>query len=451
MAALAPAPRHIFLTGAPDASSLSWESSGLAAEFSPQLKRYLVGPAPERGEQLVVKRQDHSLPTWRLLPLARQHLETGLTPASPAEEDDDERWAQEHLSFHIPGKEEDTSFLTTSDLSFGEDQEHSGQGNTLAQAEDEALSQFYEHSFALHEAALSGGTSVTKEAFGSIGTHEQHFGSSVFTTTSRSFDSNSLDGDTSFNTTTSPPRPIPALPAAAKAALTHNLDDIPNAAYLHSISPQTMAVNLIVGILEIKPPRLIRIRRGTGKEMEIVEMLVGDETRSGFGINFWLWPERRSSAARKLGQRQQQSHNESESLRDILNKLRPQDIILARNVALSSFRGQVYGQFLRMELARLYLLYRSPTNQFSGGDYGEETSCIYRPSELLCKEGFPEDPQTRKVRKVRDWVIHFVAGPAPEIAQQGKGKEAPTRARSTQLRWGIAGNHSAMMPPDTPL
>jgi len=448
MATLAPAPRHIFLTGAPDASSLSWESSDLTTELSPQFKRYLVGPTPERGERLAIEWQDHSLPTWRLLPLARQHLETGLTPASPVKEDD-EHWVQQRLSFHIPGKEEDASFFTTSDLSFEKGQNHSGLGSTLAQMEDEALSQFYEHSFALHEAALSGSPSVTKQTFVSVGPREQPFDNSAFTTASSSFDSSSLDGDTSFITTTSSPRHIPILPAAAKAALTHNLNDIPNAAYLHSISPQTMTVNLIVGILEVKPPRLIRIRRGTGKEMEIVEMLVGDETKSGFGINFWLWPER-SGAARKLGQRQQQSHNESESLRDTLNKLRPQDIILARNVALSSFRGQVYGQFLRMELARLYLLYRSPTSRFNSGDHGEETLCIYRPSELLCKEGIPEDPQTRKVRKVRDWVIHFVAGPAPKIAQRGKGKEALTRARSIQSRWGIAGNDSAMMPPDTP-
>ncbi|KAI9770193.1 MAG: hypothetical protein M1839_003259 [Geoglossum umbratile] len=451
MAAPVPAFRHIFLTGAPDASSLGWESSDLTDGFGPQFTRYLSGHNPRKGDQLAVTRQNfgENLPTWRLLPLVHQHLETGLTPASLAEQDD-ERWAQQDLSFHIPRNAEDASFFTTSDLSFDESQGRPRQDDApLPRTEDEVLSQFYEHSLALHEAILSDSPSLPKQEHATAGPSAQPPEDSTLTTTPSSFDNSSVDGSTSFISTISPPRPVPVLPPAAKAALTRNLDDIPNAAYLHSISPQTMAVNLIVGILEIKSPRLIKTRRGTGKEMEIVEMLVGDETRSGFGINFWLWPER-SAAAKKLGQRQQQNYNESKNLRDILHKLQPQDIILARNVALSSFHGQVYGQLLRMELARLYLLYRNPASRFDG-DHGEETPCIYRPSELMWKEGTAEHLQTRKVRKVRDWVIHFVAAPVRGIAQRDSGKEGLMEREGSKSRWGIAGINTAMMPPDTPI
>ncbi|KAH0536781.1 hypothetical protein FGG08_006384 [Glutinoglossum americanum] len=451
MAARAPASKYIFLAGAPDATSLSWETSDLAVGFSPQLTRYLAGVALLREDQSTVQSQEagDGLPAWRLLPLVRQHLETGFTPASPAKQDGI-RWEDQEISFHVPKNGEKVSFFTTSGLSLDEAQGQAGQGHaSLPQIEDEILSQFYEHSLALHEVIPSESPSVPEHASIEINSVGQSLENSDTAFATSSFDSSSLDGDTSF-IIASPQQQRPAapvLPPTVRAALIHDLDDIPNAAYLYSITPQAMIVNLIVGILDIKPPRLVKTRRGTGVEMEIVEILVGDETRSGFGINFWLWPEQ-SEAAKKTGGKKQQRHNQSESLRDILNQLRPQDIILVRNVALSSFRDQVYGQLFRMDPARLYLLYRNPVRSLSGeGDNKmEETPCIYHPSDLVGKEGIAEDPQTRKVRRVRDWVLHFVAGPAPAMARHTKGKDGLVKGGGY-----LAGDESAMMPPDTPL
>jgi hypothetical protein len=168
--------------------------------------------------------------------------------------------------------------------------------------------------------------------------------------------------------------------------------DVPNAVYLSSIYPQTMTVNLIVGIISIPEPRAIRTRQGAG--VELIEVLVGDETKSGFGINFWL-----SSSPSAHG-----------DTRSILSGLRTRDVVLMRNVALSSFRGEVYGQSLRKEMTKVHLLYRNRVDKNDVGGY-------YNTADL--SGGEPVLPQVEKTRKVREWVLKFVgigAGP-----QKGKG------------------------------
>ncbi len=168
-----------------------------------------------------------------------------------------------------------------------------------------------------------------------------------------------------------------------------NLKDVPNASYLDSIQPQTMTVNLIVGIISIPPPRAIRTRRGAN--VELIEVLVGDETKSGFGINFWL------PSAQTIGS----------ELKDILGKLRPQDVVLMRNVALSSFQGKVHGQSLRKEVTKVHLLYR---NRIDKSDLG---GC-YNSADLAVGG----TAQAAKTRRVREWVLRFVGAGA---ARQVKG------------------------------
>lgn len=129
--------------------------------------------------------------------------------------------------------------------------------------------------------------------------------------------------------------------------------------------------------------------------MELIEVLVGDETKSGFAINFWL-----SSLQSAEG-----------DMRDVLSRLRPQDVVLVRNVALSSFRGKVYGQSLRKEMTKVHLLYR---NRIDRTDVG---GC-YNAADLA--DGIIH-PQVEKTKNVREWVLRFVgAGPGPKAKAKGR-------------------------------
>jgi hypothetical protein len=163
--------------------------------------------------------------------------------------------------------------------------------------------------------------------------------------------------------------------------------------YLNSIHPQTMTVNLIIGIISIPEPRAIKTRRGA--PVELIEVLAGDETKSGFGINFWL-----SSSQSAQG-----------DMRSLLSGLRPRDVVLIRNVALSSFRGKVYGQSLRKDMTKVHLLYR---NRVDKNDVG---GC-YSAADLAVDE--PAPPQVERTRRVREWVLKFVG--AGTAQQKGKGR-----------------------------
>lgn len=176
-----------------------------------------------------------------------------------------------------------------------------------------------------------------------------------------------------------------------------DLNDIPNAKYLRSIQPQTKTVDIIVGIITVSPPREITTRRGG--HVDLVELLVGDETKSGFGVNFWLGGSGRSNNIGK------------DTLRNILSNLRPQDIVLLKNVALSSFRDVVYGQSLRWDMTKVHLLYRNRVDK-------KDTGGCYTADDL-CPEYDLSTPIS-KVRRVKEWVLHFV-GPGV-IRKSGKGK-----------------------------
>lgn len=109
-----------------------------------------------------------------------------------------------------------------------------------------------------------------------------------------------------------------------------DLKRLPNATYINQISPQTITVNLIAAVVSSAPPRNIKLRQ-TNRKMDLVEMIVADETRAGFQISFWLPadPEKKDPT------------------RKTLKELKPKDLILLKNVALHVWNGTVFGQSLR--------------------------------------------------------------------------------------------------------
>ena len=193
------------------------------------------------------------------------------------------------------------------------------------------------------------------------------------------------------------------------------LQDIPNASYLDSISPQTMTVNLIVGIISIAPPRTIvtGAKYGKPREVDLVEMIVGDDTKSNFTVSMWLPREMRVNW--KDG-----GHANPEGHRSILRRnlkfMRPRDVVLLQNVALSSFRGKVHGQSLKGDVTKIDLLFRKKVDD-------DDLSGVYSVSNLRTAS-VGKDPQVVKVKKVRDWLSEFVGerdGLAPTMPGK-KGK-----------------------------
>jgi hypothetical protein len=351
------APKLLMFVGAPEASSLNWEDEVLLDNFSDGVARF-AGLNSSNGKQDIVQLTPHlssasiTHPSWRSLPLDRQHLTTGLTQS----------FDRHHLFTGLsqPNGSQGASFFVTSQInSFIEEfpQELSENRPSSHASAEELLSQFYEESYSRHEDIQSSQITPASDA----GT---------------SFTSDELS-----DTFDSPLRPFGAVKEVPITGHLSNLRDLPNAMYLNSIHPQTLTVNLIVGLISVSEARAIKTRRGAA--VELIEVLVGDETRSGFGVNFWL-----SSSQSAQG-----------DMRNALDEYRPRDVVLMRNVALSSFRGKVYGQSLRKGMTKIHLLYRNRIDKTDAG--GCYSAADLAPGDLV-------PPQVDKTKRVREWVLKFV-------------------------------------------
>ena len=364
-------PQILFLTGAPASSSLEWDSANLLEAFTAPIARFarLSPSVSNTAKSSSLAESRHA--SWRSLDIDRQHLPTGHSQGY--------MWTEEYQG--------NSDFFTTSKLSVSSPSSDLDTLQLLSDPEsgsdsvEEVLSQFYEHSFAIHTTTVSSQIAISQSGKGSA-RPESDAGTS-FTSIRTSFTSNTNNLSASSPLKTSPIRP--AIPVGG---YTVDLRDIPNAKFLDSIQPQTMTINIIVGIISVAPPRAIKTRRGA--EVEIVELLVGDETKSGFGVNFWI-------SARSNDSNSEQGVGD---IRNDLVVLRPQDIVLLRNVALSSFRGKVYGQSLKKDMTKLHLLYRNRVDKTDIGGY-------YTVGDF--DAGKEVHSQLTKTIRVRDWVLRFVA------------------------------------------
>ena len=179
--------------------------------------------------------------------------------------------------------------------------------------------------------------------------------------------------ETSFNTTTATAeRSI--LPGASHLS---DLEDIPPVSYITSTAPQTITLNLIVAVISVAQPRAITTR--WGKSVTLTEILVSDETKSGFAITLWPSdsPPQRADSETPWAE------------------FRRQDVLLMQNVALQVFRGKVYGHTLRRGLTRISLLWRRDGH----GHYS---------TKALAGREACSNPQVQKTKAVRDWMLAFV-------------------------------------------
>ena len=352
----------LILTGAPERGALDWSADGLLSEFQESIVQFAgintdtnTDNSGNKNNQLphaASSAPDHA--AWRLLPLDRGDIPTSFL--------------QERAISFIQGPDESMlspgpEFLTTISLSFVSD-DHGGEHSAI-------LSQLYEHSVTVYDELPS--SHLVSQSTGQA--------TSFLSDSTSSF----LSGDGSQAGSIKGPLLFRG------CDLLKNLKDFPSAAYLLKIQPQTVTCNLIVGIISISQPRGIKTRWGATKYL--VEVLVGDETKAGFAVTYWLPSD---------------SVDESP-----LAGMRPRDIVLMQNVALNVFTNKVYGSSLRKNTTKIHLLYRVKLDSQDAGGY-------YNTFDV--SSAGSAHPQLEKTRRVRDWVLNFVGQGEHDI---GKAQSRP--------------------------
>lgn len=180
-----------------------------------------------------------------------------------------------------------------------------------------------------------------------------------------------------------------------------DIRQIPSASHILSIAPQTITINLLCAVISIPQPRTVTLRRRRGNDhadnpqantMEILDLLVGDETRAGFSISFWMPPL----------DTQKHKAIDSDDTRSALQSLRSGDIVIVTNVALSVWRGAVYGQSLGKRWAR-------------------NSTRISKVGDTEVERGVPFGIKG-KLAKVRGWSDEFVGKADSRTGGGGRGK-----------------------------
>ncbi|KXJ96796.1 hypothetical protein Micbo1qcDRAFT_155441 [Microdochium bolleyi] len=368
----------LIITGAPEANSLSWEQDGLHNSFVAPFTE-LASFRPSNQTSIGASSRDGARedePLWRSIPLQRARLPTGFSQTHNLHE----------------AYRPDADFISTVGLSFTDMTDLSSESQ---QDQSEFIEQLYEHSILPYEDPK--GAQLDTQSFS--------------TTASSVLDSQDISTDYSLQQVHgSNPQGLPSVSGVGHLS---DLEDLPKAAYLDSIAPQTMTVNLIVGIISIAAPRTVRTRWGATKSL--VEMLLGDETKSGFSVTFWLSHDKRGGSNPRITPTE-----------TALKDLRRQDVVLLRNVALGSFSKKVHGHSLHNGMTKVHLLHRRKLDK-------TDTCGIYAAREMASKGS--AHPQLMKARRAWNWTIDFVGGSERRL---GKRKTRGRPVRSWE-----------MPPPDT--
>ncbi|KAK1073573.1 hypothetical protein LTR12_017632 [Friedmanniomyces endolithicus] len=291
----------VLLAGAPEATDLDWDETDLLASFNTPVKRFL-------GHQEPTRTTAQYGPTTQSPPAAKWRAMSMRNPAHDA-------------TVPAPADLPQTQFRSL------------GNNNDNAAASQERLD-FLQHSLALLANLDSSQIAAPEDTTAFASTP-----SFATATTGISF----LTSNDSFSySATSPAKPsnLASTALQLRADIT-DLARIPSADHIIRIQPQTITLNFLAAIISISTPRTVTLRKRTGS-MDILELLLGDESKAGFSITFWLTP-----VDSQTKQRQQQ-----DDLRTELGKLRAGDVVVVRNVALSAFKGCVYGQSLSRRFAR---------------------------------------------------------------------------------------------------
>ena len=388
-----------FLTGAPSIQSLKWTEEELLPEGT-LLPQFLSDSSSRKRKHPLSS--THSHPAWRSIPCEEEQLSTGR-----AEE------AQDPESF-----DSGTTFLTLRNPSFiavGTPKKKDEKSSYYEGTEEleEYCEEYYAHSYAVHdnESASSQKTEVFVEE-------------DTYLTAKSSFESTSSSPSPSTSDSANDdqvdPSPTPRRKPIPSFGYPIDLSKVPSTAQLVArgignklIVTRTVQVDLVVGIIDIAPTRTV-YPKGKKTRKELVEIIVADETKSGFGVTLWFEPL---------------NGKEPTGMRKTVEGLRLRDVILLRNIGLAIFRKCVHGNSLPNNWTKLELLWREEDSMAEKG--------VFRASELRHVD--PGDRHVAKVKRVKDHFAQFIVA----------GLEEKTSSRDRHAGSGFTEQRKPQLPPDT--
>lgn len=264
-------------------------------------------------------------------------------------------------------------------------------------------SRFVHHSLIFHDTLLSSQIAPESLVHGT-GSSESFVGTSLDSTTNMS-----LESSQQSNTQV----PILQLPPTLKLT---PLGALPSAAHLRRIYPQTPTPNLLCVLAAPPEDREVFVKKG-GYRMRLREIVVADDTRSDFKVTFWQRPK----------------NDESQNpLNQVLQRIKPGDILLLRNIVLNAFRDDVYGQSLNPSIVRVRTSIEILMS--SGGISSRQLAAL--PA-----------PVVTTFMKVKKWANAHVASDA---AGRGKRKdESQQSTKSTKRVLRSSSAHDQSLPPDS--
>lgn len=282
-----------FLSGAPDWGSLKWQEGDLLNDFVPAVRRHLDDVLAQEAleDGAVSSTVPNSIPKWRSIEVDYLSKEQSAIDEIP----DSEERCEEHRN---PG----------------------------------GAAEFLEHSLAVFEG-------LDKQA--PENNHPNDADTTVEDTTFCSESVSFMTGGSGGLLDDHSNIEYSHLAFDQRVQLPSQIDDLcqlPSPSHIQAIHPQTITASLIAGVISVSPLRTVQLKRFQ-RNMEILEILAGDETRVAFSITLWLAPTA--------------GVNKDEALRDVAMMLRPQDIVCVQDIALNVFRGRVYGQSLSRRIGRV--------------------------------------------------------------------------------------------------
>lgn len=264
-------------------------------------------------------------------------------------------------------------------------------------------SDFMYQSLILHDALLSSQIAVTDAVDPS--TDSQSFVGMSFNSIS------SVDGDSLRDSKTE--GPILQVPATLKLTA---LGALPSSAHLRRIYPQTLTPNLLCVLTAPPEDREVFVKKG-GYKMRLREITVADDTKNDFKITFWQKPSRDGESQNDLGR--------------TLQRVKTGDILLLRNIALNTFRDDVYGQSLNPSIARV-----------------QTTIEVLKSGRGISNRqlGTLPSPVVAAFMRVKKWATSHIAS---EIPSHKRKDESQRSTRSSKRSLRSSNSHDEVLPPDT--